>query len=169
MWWVFHLLSTSQYSSCSTHSGHASPYAIVNRLANHFLCASGRYWCRCFRHQGNFYWISHLLGISLHLVPYALDLSVLGDPTGSNATAGFSLRALPRKGLPIVCQYTTSLDHDHFLPHTFRSVFAPAFRRCIHSSYGASAWGMETRKYSLLEGYILQLCWGWIVGKVCIF
>jgi hypothetical protein len=44
--------------------------------------------------------------------------------------------------LPGVCQYNTSLDHDHSLPHTFQFVSAHAFRRydlTIHSSHGASA------------------------------
>jgi hypothetical protein len=42
---------------------------------HHLLCASSSYWCRCFRHQGSFYWISHLLDISLRLVPTLLSCS----------------------------------------------------------------------------------------------
>jgi hypothetical protein len=72
MWQFFHLLSTSQYSSRSHHSGHACCYTIMNHLERHLLCASNRYWCRCFQHQGSFYWISYLLCISLRLVPTLL-------------------------------------------------------------------------------------------------
>ena len=47
----FHLVSTSQYNSRSNHSGHACCYTNLNHLENHLLCASSRYWWRCFRHQ----------------------------------------------------------------------------------------------------------------------
>jgi hypothetical protein len=40
-------------------------------LASFALCLKSLL-CRCFRHQWSFYWISHLLGISLHLVPTLL-------------------------------------------------------------------------------------------------
>ena len=47
----FHLISTSQYNSRWNHSGHACCYTNLNHLEHHLLCASSRYWWRCFRHQ----------------------------------------------------------------------------------------------------------------------
>ena len=37
---VFHLLSISQYSRHSNHSGHVYCYTIMNHLQHHLLCAS---------------------------------------------------------------------------------------------------------------------------------
>jgi hypothetical protein len=79
MWKFFHLLSTSQYSSHWNHCGLAYCYAIMNHLNHPMFCASCCYWCRCFRHQGNFYRRSLLLGLFL-ASSLILDLTGLGGP-----------------------------------------------------------------------------------------
>jgi hypothetical protein len=80
MWQFSHVLSTSQYSSRWNHCGLACCYATMNHLEHPLFCASCRYWCRCFRHQGNLYRSSLLLGLFL-ASSLILDLTGLGGPT----------------------------------------------------------------------------------------
>jgi hypothetical protein len=74
---VFPLVSTSQYSNRWNHCGLACCYAIMNHLNRPMFCASCCYWCRCFRHQGNLYRSSLLLGLFL-ASSLLLDLTGLG-------------------------------------------------------------------------------------------
>jgi hypothetical protein len=91
MWQFFHLLSTSQYSSRSNHSGHSCCCTNMNHLQHHLLCASDRYWYRWFHHHINLYQFPSPRHLSSS-DSYALDLSWWGVPTGSNATADLTLR-----------------------------------------------------------------------------
>jgi hypothetical protein len=54
-------------------------YTNLNHLEHHLLCASSRYWWRCFLHQ-------FLVSLFVWLLPF--DLSSKGGPACSYATAG---------------------------------------------------------------------------------
>jgi hypothetical protein len=105
MWWFLHLFSTSQYNSRSNHSGHACCYTNLNNLEHHLLCASSRYWWRCFRHQ---------FLVSLFVWRLTFDVSSKGGPASSYATAGIALR------VPSILKPP---HHDKMEPPTRRITF----------------------------------------------
>jgi hypothetical protein len=107
----------------------------MNHLNHPRFCASCRYWCRCFRHQGNFYRSSLLLG--LFLASYLpLDLTGMGVPArslSSRLQKRHQACRMPRHAF--IYFYGMASNRRVVMNHGFEGMWKVAARICFIFHY----------------------------------